>query len=200
MESEAHGKILLLGGDLVLYPKYYGIVISCSAKILCKLEILSSSEGAIYINSSRFSINTKYIYSPFSIIGQSNVFITEAIKVSLYIISLYKEINQKDISLTIIADDEFYISGKTGLGSSAALTVSIIKCLLRYYQLDNQELLHFVSQVSHFRAQEKIGSGFDISSAVYGSHLFRRIRSELLLSLFDNLNCTLECINQEITA
>ena len=181
MESEAHGKILLLGGYLVLYPKYYGIVISCSAKILCKLEILSSSEGAIYINSSRFSINTKYIYSPFSIIGQSNVFITEAIKVSLYIISLYKEINQKDISLTIIADDEFYI-------------------LLRYYQLDNQELLQFVSQVSHFRAQEKIGSGFDISSAVYGSHLFRRIRSELLLSLFDNLNCTLECINQEITA
>lgn len=36
------------------------------------------------------------------------------------------------------------------------------------------DLVHSVAQYVHCFAQGKIGSGFDVSAAVYGSHVYRR--------------------------
>lgn len=81
---------------------------------------------------------------------------------------------------------------KTGLGSSAALVTSFTAALLSYYlpkQLFDIEsdaglrILHNLSQTSHCAAQGKVGSGFDIASAVYGSCLYRRFSPALLSSL-----------------
>jgi phosphomevalonate kinase len=44
-------------------------------------------------------------------------------------------------------------------------------------------VLHNLSQTSHCAAQGKVGSGFDIASAVYGSCLYRRFSPSLLSSL-----------------
>jgi phosphomevalonate kinase len=81
---------------------------------------------------------------------------------------------------------------KTGLGSSAALVTSFTAALLSYYlpkdlfDLDSDgglRVLHNLSQVSHCAAQGKVGSGFDIASAVYGSCLYRRFSPNLLSAL-----------------
>lgn len=81
---------------------------------------------------------------------------------------------------------------KTGLGSSAALVTAFTAALLSYYlprekfDIDNPaslRILHNLSQVSHCAAQGKVGSGFDIASAVYGSCLYRRFSPSLLSSL-----------------
>lgn len=81
---------------------------------------------------------------------------------------------------------------KTGLGSSAALVTSFTAALLSYYlpssifditKEDSLRILHNLSQAAHCAAQGKVGSGFDIASAVYGSCLYRRFSPSLLSAL-----------------
>ncbi|KAL6708475.1 phosphomevalonate kinase [Coniothyrium glycines] len=81
---------------------------------------------------------------------------------------------------------------KTGLGSSAALVTSFTAAVLNFYlpkdlfDLSTQHgltVLHNLAQASHSHAQGKVGSGFDIASAVYGSCLYKRFSPQLLSSL-----------------
>ncbi|KAI8059903.1 phosphomevalonate kinase [Gongronella butleri] len=76
---------------------------------------------------------------------------------------------------------------KTGLGSSAALTTSLVAALLLHFNASfslnttkDLTLVHNVAQFVHCYAQGKVGSGFDVSSAVYGSHSYTRFSPELL--------------------
>jgi phosphomevalonate kinase len=85
---------------------------------------------------------------------------------------------------------------KTGLGSSAALTTSLVSALLVHLGVVSRDLsdedlalLHNAAQLAHCAAQGKVGSGFDVSSAVWGSQVFRR---------FDPL--ALEALLQEVPA
>ena len=66
---------------------------------------------------------------------------------------------------------------KTGLGSSAALTTSLVGGLLEWFGVvklvdgtdsENRRIIHNLSQLVHANAQGKIGSGFDVAAAVYG--------------------------------
>jgi phosphomevalonate kinase len=75
---------------------------------------------------------------------------------------------------------------KTGLGSSAALVTSLVASLLHAFGLGDDELdkIHNLAQICHCHAQGKVGSGFDVSSAVYGSHVYRRFpKSTTLVDL-----------------
>jgi phosphomevalonate kinase len=81
---------------------------------------------------------------------------------------------------------------KTGLGSSAALVTSFTAAVLGFYlpkdkwdvnSEDGLRVLHNLSQASHCQAQGKVGSGFDIASAVYGSCLYKRFSPSLLSAL-----------------
>lgn len=81
---------------------------------------------------------------------------------------------------------------KTGLGSSAAIVTSLTAALLSHYlppslfdltTPQGRRVLHNLAQVAHCSAQGKIGSGFDVASAVYGSCLYRRFSPTLLATL-----------------
>lgn len=69
---------------------------------------------------------------------------------------------------------------KTGLGSSAALIASLVAACATFFHVLSlkssygQTLIHRLAQVCHCLAQGKIGSGFDIASALYGSCRYRR--------------------------
>lgn len=77
---------------------------------------------------------------------------------------------------------------KTGLGSSAALTTSLVGALFLYFnvfqdlQENNANLtwIHNVAQFVHCFAQGKVGSGFDVSAAVFGSHRYQRFNPSIL--------------------
>ncbi|KAI5362903.1 Putative ribosomal protein S5 domain 2-type [Septoria linicola] len=80
---------------------------------------------------------------------------------------------------------------KTGLGSSAALVTSVTAALLTYYlpraKFDlthdsGKKRLHNLAQAAHCAAQGKVGSGFDVASAVYGTMLYRRFSPKILAS------------------
>lgn len=81
---------------------------------------------------------------------------------------------------------------KTGLGSSAALVTALAGALLAHYlpsdvlsiqSAEGRDRLHRLAQAAHCAAQGKIGSGFDVASAVYGSCVYRRFSPELLETL-----------------
>lgn len=87
---------------------------------------------------------------------------------------------------------------KTGLGSSAAMTSAVVAGILEYLgsvklplhaegQVSstadgawNLDLVHSIAQAAHSAAQGKIGSGFDVSSAVYGSQRYIRFSPSVL--------------------
>lgn len=57
------------------------------------------------------------------------------------------------------------------------MVTSLVGGLLSHYGIDivaEQALLHNLAQYAHSLAQGKIGSGFDVSAAVYGSQVYRR--------------------------
>ena len=112
-----------------------------------------------------------------------------------------------DLDLTILADDDYYShtksstkgsfsnfgvtlsnAHKTGLGSSAALVTSLTTALLATFLpagLDSrisshQDIIHNLAQAAHCAAQGKVGSGFDVAAAVYGSCLYRRFTPSVL--------------------
>ncbi|KAI9572183.1 phosphomevalonate kinase [Boletus coccyginus] len=80
---------------------------------------------------------------------------------------------------------------KTGMGSSAALITSIVSALLlrlgvitreEFSQPDSdaRKVAHNTAQFVHCFAQGKVGSGFDVASAVFGSQLYTRFNPALL--------------------
>ncbi|KAJ4483413.1 phosphomevalonate kinase [Lentinula aciculospora] len=83
---------------------------------------------------------------------------------------------------------------KTGLGSSAALITSLVSGLLVHLgviprsalqedQGRERELAHNLAQFIHCLAQGKVGSGFDVSAAVFGSHLYTRFDPNVIAPL-----------------
>ncbi|KAI9800308.1 MAG: phosphomevalonate kinase [Piccolia ochrophora] len=81
---------------------------------------------------------------------------------------------------------------KTGLGSSAAVVTALVAAILSYY-LSTNDLdlanvtgrikLHNLAQTAHCAAQGKVGSGFDIAAAVFGSCVYRRFSASILEKL-----------------
>lgn len=91
---------------------------------------------------------------------------------------------------------------KTGLGSSAAMVTSLVAGVLLHLsgasqqeELDNKtlRLFHNVAQYAHSRAQGKVGSGFDVSSAIFGSQVYYRFAPECLQKLLDQTDVGSVC-------
>lgn len=83
---------------------------------------------------------------------------------------------------------------KTGLGSSAALTTSLVGALVlamtnaTSMEDSTRRRIHNLAQICHCHAQGKVGSGFDVSSSSYGSHVYQRFPKCMLSDLLADLD------------
>lgn len=80
---------------------------------------------------------------------------------------------------------------KTGMGSSAGLVAVVTTALISAFRkeekiVDLLNIIHNCSQIAHCYAQKKIGSGFDVATAVYGSIIYRRFDPKLINDLFEH--------------
>jgi phosphomevalonate kinase len=128
----------------------------------------------------------------------------------IYVLTYLNHVPTKevgDITITILADDDYYShtksstkgsfsefgvtlsnAHKTGLGSSAALVSALTAALLSALLPDatgsqlssHPGIIHNLAQAAHCAAQGKVGSGFDVAAAVYGSCLYRRFTPAIL--------------------
>lgn len=81
------------------------------------------------------------------------------------------------------------------MGSSAALTTALVGSLLAFFGAASfpagnaspahLSLLHNLAQVCHAIAQGKVGSGFDVAAAVYGSHKYIRFNPSVIAEVLD---------------
>ena len=83
---------------------------------------------------------------------------------------------------------------KTGLGSSAALVTAFTTAVVAHYapleivnasSTQEKLRLHNLAQAAHCAAQGKIGSGFDVAAATYGSCIYKRFSPSILEDLGD---------------
>lgn len=72
---------------------------------------------------------------------------------------------------------------KTGMGSSAGLVSVVTAALFSHFLKQplnyTRNTVHNLAQIAHCEAQKKIGSGFDVAAAVYGSIIYRRFKPEV---------------------
>lgn len=87
------------------------------------------------------------------------------------------------------------------MGSSAALATSLVGALLVWFGVvrlgsgskniaEDRRVLHNLAQLAHAVAQGKIGSGFDVAAAVYGTQIYKRFKPEVkkIKTLFAELS------------
>lgn len=80
---------------------------------------------------------------------------------------------------------------KTGLGSSAGLVAVTTTALVSHFdgrfdvgRDDTRARIHNLAQIAHCWAQQKIGSGFDVAAAIYGSIVYRRFAPSAIDPVF----------------
>ncbi|KNG81013.1 phosphomevalonate kinase [Aspergillus nomiae NRRL 13137] len=147
--------------------------------------------------------------------GRTNPFVETSLNYALTYISYVADSKDfGSLSVTILADTDYYSetafsrasespgrfvnfgvplheAHKTGLGSSAALVTALVSSLVIHRTLQPDDLgaardkLHNLAQAAHCAAQGKVGSGFDVAAAIYGSCLYRRFSPSILESVGD---------------
>ena len=144
--------------------------------------------------------------------SQANPFILQSLVKSLGVLSSLKQLMHKHIQLRLTSDGSFFyqkdskvcmeieIDGQTyklGFGSSATTVVSIVcvllieggefdlkTCLTRSLVDEERELIARIACDAHNAAQGRIGSGFDVVTAVFGSCSFEKTDSFCIHSPF----------------
>ncbi|GAA5895553.1 phosphomevalonate kinase [Sporobolomyces salmoneus] len=147
--------------------------------------------------------------------GSANPFVRLSLQATLKVATaINPEVEVKDLLITIVGSNDFYSQSrddltpipfaplnctiknvhKTGLGSSAAMVTSLTSSLFLHWTSpqsssdpspETVQLMHNLAQYVHSLAQGKIGSGFDVSAAVYGSQVYKRFDVKCLGDLLE---------------
>ncbi len=188
--ASAPGKILWLGGYSVLEKGNASFVCAVDKRVKATLK---HSKGKIVLSSPQYSFEVACSFDKQKgkLILEQPVpaarFVAKAVEVALCYLSA-KKVAIENFSLSTFGDSEFGVGGgKSGLGSSAAATVACVAGVLAFHGIaprgKNEILVHNLSQISHSLAQGKVGSGFDIAAACFGSCEYSRYSPQLISNL-----------------
>ncbi|KAL0222408.1 hypothetical protein RCL1_002262 [Eukaryota sp. TZLM3-RCL] len=194
--SSATGKVLLFGGFCILFPNHTGVVLSVDSRASVQCVHIPTSSSFLLINCSSsydswsWSLNLSSLH-PTLLSPLNNSFIINTIVVFLSylkftgsnLLSCSGQLDIKtslDPGFSVVIDDKNKLL-KTGLGSSAAVTVALFRELIRIFSFNNcssslfpSSVVASLAHVAHNWSQGGIGSGFDIFSAVCGHSIFTR--------------------------
>lgn len=188
----APGKALLAGGYLVLDPAYRAYVVALLARMHAVASTTPGS-GIVTVASPQFAASTWTYTATEQVAGLPNPFARAVVEV----VGAYT-LPTADVSITVYSDREYHTANgttpkavgvhtflhhqspigevaKTGLGLSAGLVTVLTAALLDAWTGSvDTEVCHKLAQIAHCRAQGKVGLGFDVAAAVYGSCVYRR--------------------------
>ena len=190
---KAPGKILWIGGYSVLERSNIAYISTVDAYVTATLkagkgndvllnapQMGMSLKGTIDLNSGCVSANAQ---------KELMIFKTAAEVAARYASVSGEAVRGFNITTNSDAPFAYSISKggiiKSGLGSSAATAVAIVGSVLRAFGMDfdKNDALHKLSQIAHSIATGKVGSGFDIAAATYGSILYKRYSPEIVKGL-----------------
>lgn len=221
MLASAPGKVLILGGYLIVQSPNVGISIGINSRFtaaVTKAQCSTAKDSiAVHIVSPQFkqefifcctivAAPEREVVKVEQTAGPASPFLYYSVLYSVSAARIHKAAVAEDLWLELRADNDFYSQrnyleqhdmavtvenlrklpkqqplvgdvSKTGLGSSAAMTTSVVSCLLSHFHQSapvETEFIHRVAQIAHSVSQGKIGSGFDVFTAVYGTCAYRR--------------------------
>ena len=183
--SEAPGKVLWLGGYSVLERPNVGLVTGVDAHV--RARAVSSTNDEVRLTIPQFSVDIKGRID----LSSGSIILDESpqlrlVRTAMELATKYAKgigVNPTGFSLLTENDPAMMYNrmaggriSKSGLGSSAAVIVATISAVLTLFEVDLKEndALHKLAQLSHSVATGKVGSGFDVAAAVYGSSVYTR--------------------------
>ncbi len=185
-ELTVPGKILFYGGFSVLEKGNIALSIAVVDK---------SGKGVI----AKYKTGERRIISPqFDLDIEPSLETKQLIAYPYIVTETYLKAKRKwknDVSVEVVNSKIFGNKDeKTGLGSSAAATVAVVKALFAANEIDinkNIETIHKLSQFSYAMFSQKVGSGFDIATSSFGKTIIynRYAPQEIVLpTTNDNLS------------
>ncbi|EPY34012.1 phosphomevalonate kinase [Angomonas deanei] len=220
LQASSPGKVLILGGYLIVRAPNVGISIGVNARFTTRVVSTSEAQDGkvvVHIHSPQFGQSYSFecvVHDPAQVqitqtAGNKSPFLYYAILFAISAAVMRGDSLKESVKIELLADNDFYSQrnyleskgipvcvenlrqlpencplvgevSKTGLGSSAAMTTSVVACIFSFYHgiTEEQEFIHRIAQVAHSVAQGKIGSGFDVYTAVYGTCAYRRFPAE----------------------
>jgi len=156
---KAYGKVLVYGGYSILEGGI-GLVVNVDKGTTTK---------ASFLENNKIEIKVKGIENKNKLI-----FAESAVKIAREYLK-----TKKGIMIESVNDKEMNPKTKAGFGSSATATVSIIAAILDLHRKDieseeGRKLVYELSSKAHRASQGKLGSGFDISAACFGTQFFSK--------------------------
>lgn len=183
MKITAPGKLMLSGEWSVLENGVPCIVMAIDQKV--SVEINESEEITLNAKGTDFNAKAKFVEGKLEIEGTDEtkeffLFVGKAIEATLnYLSSKGTEIKNFSIetnSTDTVVDLGEGKSAKVGFGSSAAIVAATVAAVLAAHGEDITNLatkakIYKLGCITHFSAQGKIGSSFDIAASTYGGAL-----------------------------
>lgn len=209
----APGKALIAGGYLVLDPLYNAYVTALSSRMHAHIESLAPLEiSTVRVRSPQFGGEWIFEIDGDKISereNRKNPFLSATIKT---VLNYVQTLEKFSLSITLFSDPGYHTQEnttpkvsqngkksflfhekpieqvpKTGMGLSAGLVSVVTAALMSHFHPgpigELQHVIHNIAQISHCDAQGKIGSGFDVAAAVYGSIIYRRFTPETIGSV-----------------
>lgn len=190
--ASAPGKILWIGGYSVLERPNISYV--TAVKSYVTVNSRQTEEGTVEFNAPQLGMTAKGAVDASSGIlkievQKELVLLKTSVETALRYASAIGA-KLQGLSIDTRNDDAFSYSVaggkvvKSGLGSSAAITVASIASVLKALEVKaNKNQVHKLAQIAHSFATGKVGSGFDIAAASYGSILYTRYSPEIVKAL-----------------
>lgn len=190
ISASAPGKIGWLGGYSVLEKGNTSYLSTVSARVHAEV----SSAETIRIQIPQFHVDTHAQWKNGRLELERGAPETKFAQSAIEKTFQYLErrgITPKPFHLNTRTDAAFNVTaGKSGLGSSAAATAAMTHGLLAFHDISDLKTTHHVAQAAHAQAQGKIGSGYDVAAACFGSCEYQRFTPETLESFPKNADET----------
>jgi phosphomevalonate kinase len=190
--SRAPGKILWLGGYSVLERPNISFVTAVDSYVTASVSL--SEDNSVVLDAPQLNAKVTGVIDTSS--GALSIEVPKELlllKTSVEVAGRYAAslgMKPKGIRVRTQNDSAFSytITGgkiaKSGLGSSAAVTVASAAAVLKAYGVNasQDDALHKIAQIAHSIATGKVGSGFDIAAAAHGTILYTRYSPDLVKS------------------
>ncbi len=167
-----HGKCIIAGGYTVLTPGHKAVCIAMSTSVRATID-QTPGEVTSSVTSERLGTRVTCPVRLTSVPRPADG-VNPYLHYSLVLPIWFTEGALPACSITIQADDAFYTStGKSGLGSSSAVVTAVVSGLLALLRpAPTRAMVFAVAHAAHSLAQNKVGSGVDVATALAGSLVF----------------------------
>lgn len=200
--ASAPGKIMWLGGYTILEKPNIALVTTIDKRVYTSVQLNRAKRIILHLPQVKLRVKGEINDGRIRFEGPLNSEAEEKIKfVKMALEFSMKYLTAKNrllagMSVTTVSDPVFgFGHEKTGLGSSAAVTVATVAAVLNASRLDvesNKDTINKIAQLAHSNAQGRIGSGFDVAAATFGSCIYSTYSPLIVEGL------SLETANEEI--